>query len=54
MTLKIKLFNKNSHDECDDIILWQELTRKIAPILAAYSNYEYKISIYGEIIPIGK
>ena len=51
MTLKVKLFDKKTHQEIDDIMKMKELQNHIESIVKEkYFQYDFKISIYGEIV----
>jgi hypothetical protein len=55
MTIKVKLFDKKTQFEIDDISVMQNLVSKIKEIISKdYQQYDYRIKIYGEIIPFRK
>lgn len=52
MTLKVKMFNKKNGQEIDNVEDLQALKMVIErEIEEKFSEYDFKISIYGEIIP---
>ena len=52
MTLKVKMFNKKDGQEIDNLEDLQAIKTLIErEIEEKFSEYDYNISIYGEIIP---
>jgi len=53
MTLKVKLFDKESQQEVDDFQVFFRLSSKIEEVVREeFSDYDFKVKIYGEIVPI--
>lgn len=53
MTLKVKLFNKTDGQEIDNLADLEAIKMLIErEIEEKFHEYDFKISIYGEIIPL--
>ena len=53
MTLKVKLFNKDTELEAEDIMIFNQLSEKIDKLISEeFSQFSGQVKIYGEIIPM--
>lgn len=51
MTLKVKLFSKETEQEADDIFMLKTLSSKIEALIEKdYPSFKASVKIYGEIV----
>ncbi len=53
MKIKVQLFDKKTEQEVSDILIMEKLQSEIDTTLKEkFNDYNFKIKIYGEIIPL--